>query len=136
MIKRFLCYVSEFFYHTLTPSRARYIPRTRIIIPLPHTFMNTPRVCEAASDRPIGGSSSRGRGFRPADAGRRPRSSRTLSLSLSSTLPLWISRVATRSRRSHRYTVIGFPNRRTSGKTVAFTAVVTEIGQYNFYYLL
>jgi len=133
MIKRFLCYVSEFFYHTLTPSRAHYIPRTRIIIPLPHTFMNTPRVCEAASDRPIGGSSSRGRGFRPADAGRRPRSSRTLSLSLLNSSSLDF---ATRSRRSHRYTVIGFPNRRTSGKTVAFTAVVTEIGQYNFYYLL
>jgi len=77
------------------------------------------------------------RAFRPADAGRRLRSSGYLSLTHSLTIPhSSLLDLATRRRRSRRYTVIGFPNRRTSGKTVALTAVVAETGQYNYYYLL
>lgn len=57
MIKRFLCYVSEFFYHTLTPIRAHPTPitlyRRRAFITLEESLrrrwigQSTDRVCGA-----------------------------------------------------------------------------------------
>jgi len=135
MIKRFLCYVSEFFYHTLTPSRTHYTYNPYYYTTAAH-FYGT--LQESVRRRRIGQSADRVRGAAvsapptPAEDSGGPSLSLTLSRSLPNSSSLDF---AIRSRRSHRYTVNGFPNRRTSGKTVAFTAVVAEIGQYNLYNL-